>query len=355
LAPYRVHGRGAHPLSDQDLVLVTGASGFIAKHVIRTALARGYRVRGTLRHLDREAEVRSAVGEGGERLSFVAADLTSDAGWASAAAGCRYVLHTASPLSVRQPRDPNVLVAPAREGTLRVLGAAAPAGVERTVITSSIAAMAYDATRPRDHVLTEADWSNTDGPIAAYPLSKTLAEQAAWDFIAADRSGMALSVVNPCVVLGPTPDADISASGQIVRLLLSGRVPFLPPVAFTVVDVRDVAEAHLRAMETPEAAGERFIIASEPMWVKDMAMALREAFPALARRIPRREIPAGLVRMIARFLPGMQGRDVGVLPRMSNAKARQVLGIDFRSGREAVVEMGRSLIALNAGRGGRNG
>jgi dihydroflavonol-4-reductase len=318
-------------------------------------LARGYRVRGTLRRLDREGEVRAAVGEGGERLSFVAADLTSDAGWADAVAGCRYVLHTASPLSIRQPRNPNDLIAPAREGTLRVLGAASAAGVARTVVTSSIAAMAYDPTRPRDHVLTEADWSNTDAPIAAYPLSKTLAERAAWDFIAADRSGMTLSVVNPCVVLGPAPDADLSASGEIVRLLLSGWVPLLPPIAFTVVDVRDVAEAHLRAMEMAQAAGERFIIASEAMWVKDMATALRQAFPDLARRIPRHEIPAGLVRAIARFVPGMQGRDVGVLPLMSNKKARDVLGLNFRSGREAVVEMGRSLIALKAGKGGRNG
>jgi dihydroflavonol-4-reductase len=308
-----------------------------------------------LRNLDRAGEVRAAVGEAGDRQSILAADLTAYAGWPEPVAGCRFVLHTASPLSIRQPRDPDVLVRPAREGTLRVLGAAAAAGVERTVVTSSIAAMAYDPTRPKDHVLTEADWSNVDAPIAAYPLSKTLAERAAWDFVASDRSGMTLSVVNPCVVLGPAPDADLSASGQIVRLLLSGWVPVLVPVAFTIVDVRDVAEAHLRAMELPEAAGGRFIIASEPMWVKDMALALREAFPRLARRIPSREIPAGLVRTVARFVPGMQGRDVGVLPRMSNAKAREILGLDFRSGREAVVEMGRSLIALNAARGGRDG
>jgi dihydroflavonol-4-reductase len=344
----RHQGCPSEDLSMPDRILVTGATGFIAKHCIKLALARGYDVRGTARRPGAAAAVRAAVGAPGGRLEIVLADLTRDEGWADAVRDCRFVLHTASPLPLRPPRNAEDLVRPARDGTLRVLKAAAGANVERTVVTSSTAAVISGREQPRDHVFSEADWSDAKGPIGAYPLSKTLAERAAWDFIAGDGSGMSLAVINPSAVLGPALDADLSISALAVSSLLRGRIPAVPPLSLTIVDVRDVAEAHLRAMERPEAGGERIIATSGPLWMKEIGEILRRHFPQYARRIPRREIPAGLLRLVGRLVPPMRPhlRDLDVKRRTSNEKARRLLGLTFRTPEEAVVAMGSSLIAL---------
>jgi nucleoside-diphosphate-sugar epimerase len=331
-----------------DRILVTGATGFLAKHCIKLALERGYSVRGTVRRADAEAAIRAAVGEPGARLEFVRADLLSDEGWNAAVRDCRFVLHTASPLPLRQPRNADDLIRPAREGTLRILNAAAAAGVERTVVTSSTAAVISGRTVPPDHVFTEADWSDVTGRIGAYPLSKTLAERAAWDYMAGDRSGMTMAVINPSAILGPALDADLSISTLAVSTFLRGRVPIVPPISLTIVDVRDVAEAHLRAMERQEAGGERIIATSAPLWMKEIGEILRSHFPAYARRIPRREIPVGLLQFVGRLVPPLRPhlRDLGVKRRTSNAKAQRLLGMQFRTPEESVVAMGESLIAL---------
>lgn len=331
-----------------DRILVTGATGFVAKHCIKLALERGYRVRGTVRRDGAEAAVRTAVGAPAEGLEFVRADLTADEGWAAAVQGCRFVLHTASPLPLRPPRNPDDLIRPARDGTLRVLRAASLAGVERTVVTSSTAAVISGREHSPDHVFSETDWSDEKGTIGAYPLSKTLAERAVWNFVAGDKSGMTVAVINPSAVLGPALDADLSISALAVSSFLRGRIPIAPPLSLTIVDVRDVAEAHLRAMDRPEAAGERIIATSGPLWMKEMGEILRRHFPDYSRRIARREIPVGLLRAVGRFVPPLRPylRDLGIKRRTSNAKARAVLGMDFRSPEEAVVAMGQSLIAL---------
>ncbi len=261
-------------MADQ-LVLVTGGSGFIGAHCIRRLFADGYRVRTTVRSLSREPEVREMVGDG--PLEVAAADLTSDAGWPEAVAGCEYVLHVASPFPLRQPKHEDDLIVPAREGALRLLRAASDAGVRRVVQTSSFASIGY-GHGDSDTVYDESVWSDVDGPhVTPYAKSKTLAERAAWEFMEANPGGLELSVVNPVAVLGPPLGRDLSTSIEIVKRLIDGSMPGTPKTAFGLVDVRDVADLHLRAMTAPEAAGERFLAIGEDFrWIHEMAQWLRE-------------------------------------------------------------------------------
>ncbi|MCC6735537.1 MAG: NAD-dependent epimerase/dehydratase family protein, partial [Bauldia sp.] len=264
-----------------ETVLVTGARGFIAKHCIAALLQRGYGVRGTLRDPSDEEEVRAAVAtvvDAGDGLSFAKADLTADAGWDEAVRGCAAVMHIASPYPISQPRDVNEVVRPAREGTLRALNAARAAGVKRVVLTSSVAAVA--AGRTDKTSFDEADWSNVDAPdINAYSLSKTLAERAAWDFVA-DGKGPELAVINAGQVFGPPLDANVQTSGEMIENFLRGKYPLVSRFGLPVVDVRDVAAAHVAAMEKPEAAGQRFIVADDFLWFSDIGRILGEAYPA---------------------------------------------------------------------------
>lgn len=336
-------------MASNDLILVTGASGFIAKYCIAEALGRGYRVRGTLRHMGRQDEVRAAVGESGDRLTFVAADLTHDDGWDAAAQGCRHVLHVASPYPIRVPRDREGLVPVARDGTLRVLRAAVAARCERFVVTSSMAAILYGHAKREGRVFTEADWSNPDAPnISAYAISKTRAERAAWQFMETASGDTGLIAMNPGAVFGPAHDRSIESSGDIIGLLLRGRAPLVPRAAVTVVDVRDVATAHVAALEKPGIVGRRCILASEGLRFLDMGRILGEAFPERRGRMPKGELPDFVVRTAAIFDGAARAAasELGPVPQFSNATAREILGIQFRTGREAIVAMAKSLITL---------
>lgn len=330
-----------------ETVLVTGARGFIAKHCIVALLERGYRVVGTLRDPSDEREVRAAVAtkvDAGDRLAFAKAELTSDAGWNEAVRGCRFVLHVASPYPLTQPRDADAVVRPAREGTLRVLGAARAAGVARVVLTSSVAAVAsarYDRTR-----FDESDWSDVASPgINAYALSKTLAERAAWDFVA-DGKGPELAVINAGQVFGPPLDANVHTSGEIIENFLRGKYPLVSKFGLPVVDVRDVAAAHVAAMEKPEAAGQRFIVADAFLWFSDIGRILGEAYPAYRRRMPKGDLPNVVSRLMVPFRPDVRAvkGDLGRLWEVTNDKAKRVLGITIRPAREAVVAMADALI-----------
>lgn len=277
-----------------DLVLVTGGSGFIATHTIVQLLKSGTRVRATLRSPAREGEVRAAItaggAEAGEHLTFAKADLTSDDGWNDAARGCDYLLHIASPFPPAMPKHEDELIIPAREGTLRALKAAKAAGVKRAVVTSSFAAIGYGRKGTPTRPYNEEDWTDPSGAdVRAYVKSKTIAERAAWDY--AKSSGLELSVVNPVGVLGPVLGKDYSTSIEIVKKLMDGAMPGCPRVGFSIVDVRDVADLHIRAMKHPAAAGQRFLATNEKFcWFSDVAQVLRAKMGDAAKRVPTRTL-----------------------------------------------------------------
>lgn len=336
-----------------ELVLVTGGSGFIGMHCTLKLLAAGYRVRNTVRSLAREAEVRATLeaagADAGARLAFFAADLTADAGWAEAVAGCDYVLHVASPFPVNVPRHEDELIVPAREGALRVLRAARGAGVKRVVLTSSFAAIGYGHPQV-DRPFTEHDWTSPEGGgVTAYAKSKTLAERAAWDFMAREGGDMELSVLNPVGVFGPALSADFSTSIEIIKRMMDGALPAVPRVTFGVVDVRDVADLHLKAMTAPEAAGERFLaVAGEFVSMRDIGLMLKRRFGAAAGRVPTRELPDWLLRIVA-LVDKSVGQVVPELGKRKNAsgdKARRTLGWSPRSAEDAVAATAESLVNL---------
>jgi nucleoside-diphosphate-sugar epimerase len=334
-----------------ELVLVTGGSGFIGAHCIVQLLAAGYRVRTTVRSLAREAEVRSMLKAGGAEpgnaLSFVAADLSADPGWADAVAGCDFVLHVASPFPPNAPKHEEELIIPAREGALRVLRAAREAGVRRVVMTSSFAAIGY-GQKPTGVPFCEKNWTNlNDGGVTAYVKSKTLAERAAWDFISREGGGLQLSVVNPVGVFGPALGPDLSTSIQLLKRLMEGSMPGLPRLSFGIVDVRDVADMHLRAMTNPAAKGERFLaIAGDFMTVQEIARVLRERMGEAARRVPTRVVSNTLLRLAALFDPEIRQTipELGKIKRATNEKARRLLGWAPRSNEEAIVAAAESLL-----------
>jgi nucleoside-diphosphate-sugar epimerase len=336
-----------------ETIFVTGGTGFVANHVILALLAAGYAVRTTVRDPSREAGLRALLArngaEPGDRLTVFAADLSSDAGWAEAVAGCTYVQHVASPFPMGIPKDENDLIAPARDGTLRVLRAARDAGVARVVMTSSFAAIGY-GHKPRAEPYTEADWTDVDGgDVQPYIKSKTLAERAAWDFIAAEGSALELAVVNPVAVFGPALGRPISTSLKIVLGMLAGGIPVLPDVRFGVVDVRDVAELQVKAMTDPAARGERFLAVAEPeISMADIADILRRQLGPVAARAPRWRIPSPLLRLIALFDENARQAvpHLGRRRPASGTKARQMLGWQPRSNEEAIVATAESLIAL---------
>ena len=337
-------------MSGRGTVLVTGGSGFIGSWCVIRLLQQGYTVRTTVRSLAREAAVRAAIGkevDAEDRLSIHAAELTSDGGWNEVAAGCDYMLHVASPVAVEEPKNADDLIVPARDGTRRAIGAALDAGVKRVVLTSSVAA-ATPRGGARESLSDETVWTDLDDPeTRAYARSKTLAERAAWDLVRASGGATTLVTVNPSVVLGPVLSPDYSASVQLVERLLSGKVPGLPRLGFTIVDVRDVADLHIAAMTAPQAAGERFIAAGEFVWVADLAAMLRARLGADAAKVPTRKVPELVLRFASLFDKSL----AAVVPRLgqrrafSSAKAQNMLGWRPRSLEETVVDCARSLIA----------
>jgi len=336
-----------------DSVLVTGGSGFVAIHCIDQLLRAGYPVHTTVRSLKREADVREMLKTAGtprqEALTFFQADLMQDKGWPEAVAGCRFVLHVASPFPASVPKHEDELILPAREGALRVLRAARDAGVQRVVQTSSFAAIGY-GHNPQAAPFDETKWTNVDGAgVSAYAKSKTLAERAAWDFIAREGGHLELSVVNPVGIFGPTLGPDYSTSILIVQKLLDGEVPACPRISFGAVDVRDVADMHLRAMTNPAANGERFLAtAGEFISLLDVGTILKKNMGSMAKRVPTREIPDWIVRFLALFIADMKAisPELGIKKNASNEKAKRILGWTPRSNEEAITASGRSLAQL---------
>ncbi len=328
-------------------VLVTGGSGFLAGHVILRLLAEGQRVRTTVRSVGRQADVRATLHRAGAdtgRLEFATADLTADDGWSAAVSGCEYVLHVASPFPNRQPKDENEVILPAREGAVRVLRAAAEAHVRRVVMTSSFAAVGY-SPKPSGLPYDETDWTDPAGPQSPYVKSKTLAERDAWEFAAANA--VELTVINPVGIFGPVLGSDVAASVQIIGGLLAGRPPVLPRASFAVVDVRDVADLHVRALTEPRAAGERFLASSgQPVTLPEIATMLRAGLGPAARRVPTRELPDWTFRTAARVVPALRELAglLGEPKRLSTAKATELLGWQPRPVADTMVATAESLL-----------
>jgi nucleoside-diphosphate-sugar epimerase len=334
-------------------VLVTGGSGFIGSHCILQLLAAGHRVRTSVRTAKREADVRAMLKEGGadpgDRLSFAVADLESDAGWPEAVAGCEHVLHVASPFPPGLPKDENELIVPAREGALRVLRASRDAGVKRVVLTSSFAAVGYGHAE-QAKAFDETSWTDPSGDdVRPYVKSKTLAERAAWDFIASEGGSLELSVVNPVGVFGPVLGPDYSTSILLVQRLMDGAMPGCPRLYFGVVDVRDVADLHLRAMVDPAAKGERFLaVAGDFMAIVDIARVLKSRMGMAAKRVPTLQLPNWLVRLAAMRDPTVRQivPELGKTRNATSAKAVRMLGWAPRSNEDAVVATAESMVRL---------
>jgi len=338
----------AIPVRPPGPVLVTGGSGYIAGYVIRQLVAEGWQVHSTLRSLAREKPVRALLAVDDTKLRFFAADLQADAGWADAVAGCRHVLHLASPLPAGIPRQADELIVPARDGALRVLRAAQAAGVQRFVMTSSVAAVAYGRGRGVHH-FTEADWTPDDYPGATpYIRSKAIAERAARAWVAREGGGLEFCSINPSVVLGPVWSRDYSASVVIVKKLLDGSLRACPDIGFGVVDVRDVADLHLRALVAPGMAGERFIASGRFMKLREMAALLRRELGADASRVTTRQVPDFAVRLAALFNPLARAAagELGAERHQSAEHAKQVLGWQTRPVEQSIVDAARSLLAL---------
>jgi nucleoside-diphosphate-sugar epimerase len=334
-------------------VLVTGGSGFIGGHCILQLLAAGHRVRTTVRSLKREGDARAMLAEGGaepgDRLAFIAADLEDDAGWSEAVAGCEYVLHVASPFPPSIPKNEDELIVPAREGALRVLRASRDAGVKRVVLTSSFAAIGY-GHEPQAAPFDETTWTDPAGvDVQPYVKSKTLAERAAWDFMAREGRDLELSVVNPVGVFGPVLGPDYSTSILLVQRLMDGALPGCPRLYFGAVDVRDVADLHLRAMTHPAAKGERFLaVAGDFMPIVEIAKVLKRRMGASARKVPTLQLPNWLVRIAALRDPAARQLlpELGKRKNATSDKAKRLLSWAPRSNEEAVVATAESLVRL---------
>jgi len=337
------------PGDNKDVrVLVTGIGGFLAGHIALQLLEHGYQLRGSLRRIGAADDIRrrlSAHTRADTRsIDFVEADLDHEEGWAAAVAGCSYVIHTASPFPPGFPKDEAALIRTARDGALRVLRAAHRAQVTRVVLTSSIAATNHGNGQAP---YTEDDWTDPDGPRATpYYKSKTLTEQAAWAF--AREAGLDLAVINPGMIFGPLLGKNCGTSVGLIQQLMTGKFKRVPRFGFSVVDARDAADAHIRAMTHPDASGQRFIVGGRFFWLKDLTAVLARSFPAHASRLPSGEVPDWLVKVMARVSAPSRmivhelNRDLSV----SAAKAQRVLNWRSRPDEECIRASAQSLIDL---------
>lgn len=336
-------------MSSDFHVVVTGATGLIAKYTIAEFLRRGHSVRGTLRTMAKADAVRAAVTRlGGDvsKLSFAVADLTGDAGWDDAVAGAAAVIHTASPFPISQPTDPDEIIVPARDGTLRVLRAATQAGVARVVLTSSSVAIFYPSDVPVGHIYSEQDFSDeTRSDLTPYFKSKTIAEKAAWDFIESTPGAPDMVAINPSFVQGPAVDADLSTSHELYRIMAKGTYPAAPSISFPVTDVRDVAAAHVEAAVRPGVGGNRYLVGEGRFSLYELGRIMARELPDLASKVPKFELPDFAVRIMALFDRKLRTvlPELGEKKAYTNAKVKAELGLTLRSADDAVVAAVRSL------------
>lgn len=344
-------------MADPQTVFLTGASGFIAKHIVLKLLNAGYHVRGSVRSLSRGDEVRVAVRTHlddaeklDERLSFVALDLGSDDGWDGVMDGCSALLHTASPFPLEQPENEDDIIRPAVDGTVRALRAADAAGIDRVVLTSSAVAVMYGPLAAGKTAYDESDWSEDYHPMQdAYGRSKTRAEKAAWAFVANDAPMMKLTTINPVLVAGPALDGNIGTSLEIIERVLKGTDPMQPRIGLPIVDVRDVADMHVKALQVPASEGQRVLAADAFLWMADIAKLIKGAYPD--RPVKTRVAPDFLLKFMAMFDPSIKAilPSLGVELAVSNARAKALFDMDFRPAKDAVLASCASLIIHGKG------
>lgn len=331
-------------------MLVTGGTGFLGGWCAIELLRRGYAVRTTVRDLRRSDELRASLAsagvDGDERLSIVAADLSADDGWSDAVAGCDYVLHVASPFPPAQPKDADELIVPARDGALRVLKAGLDAGVKRVVMTSSVAAVRHGRAPSADVPYSETDWTDPDDlRRTPYVRSKTIAERAAWEHVKSVGAESRLTTVNPGAIIGPVHSDDRSYSLQVIERLLNG-MPAMPRLGFVFVDVRDVADLHIRAMTAAEAGGQRFLAVDRFLWMQQVGDILRERLGAAAGKVPSRVAPDLLIRLMGLFDPSVRSivSDLGEQATYTAEKAKTTLGWMPRPVEDSIADTANSLI-----------
>lgn len=316
-------------------VFVTGASGFIAKHILRELLENGYEVRASVRSDRRKDELQALFPDAA--LEFATLDLTSDDGWQDALKGCDVLIHTASPFPLTEPKDPQDLIRPAVDGTLRAMRAAKDAGIKRVVLTSSCAAIYKQADKPKMSPSDETNWTSPDEPsVGAYEASKTLAERAAWDF-AAENPDIALTTINPGAVFGPPMDARYGSSLELIEQLMTGKVPLAPPVDMVAVDVRDVARMHVLAIDLEATRGERFAAASGTHRFLEFGDILNGWDSSL--KTPEREAPVWMLRIMGLFSKDAKAvlGNVGRTLAVSGAKAERIFGFEFTPVKDALI------------------
>lgn len=336
-------------------VLLTGATGFIAKHIALKLLNAGYIVVGSVRSLERGEEVKAAVAPHlntgvavDDQLRFVALDLGNDSGWAEAMAGIDILMHTASPFPLEQPKDEDELIRPAVDGALRAIKAAHAAGIKRVVMTSSSVAIMEGELPAGKSEFDENDWTDLTGDhVTPYAKSKTMAERAVWDYVKAEAPEIDVTMINPSLVTGPPLDRNFGSSVSIIQRLLRGKDPMLPKFGMPIVDVRDIAEMHLRALEIPASVGKRFIGAASSLWFHEMAEAIKERFPE--RKIVTRLAPNFVVRLIGLFDKSVRQilPNLGSQQKVSNKQARGILGIEFIPARQSIVDTADYLVKNN--------
>lgn len=345
-------------MTEPQTVFLTGASGFIAKHIVLKLLNAGYHVRGSVRSLARGDEVRDAVRPHlddaeklDERLSFVALDLGTDEGWNGVMDGCSALLHTASPFPLEQPEDEDDVIRPAVEGTVRALKAADAAGIARVVLTSSAVAVMYGPLVTGKTAYDESDWSEDYHPTQnAYGRSKTRAEKAAWAFVANEAPMMKLTTVNPVLVAGPALDGNIGTSLEVIERVLKGADPMQPRFGLPIVDVRDVADMHVKALQTPASEGERLLASESFLWMADIAGLIKQAYPN--RAIKTRVAPDFLLKVMAMFDPSIKTilPSLGVEKHVSNKRAKALFDMNFIPAEDAILASCESLIAQGRGK-----
>lgn len=321
--------------------LLTGISGYIAMHCAKELLKRDYHINATVRNLDKVEDIKnalSALSLDVNKIQFFQADLLSDDNWEDAMADCEYVMHVASPYPLNQPKDESVLIKPAVEGTERVVSLAIKNNVKKIVLTSSVVAVSVGHTKKE---YSEEDWSFADKPIAAYAKSKTLAEKKAWELIKNADTDTKLTVINPSGVIGPSLTSEISSTQLIIAGLMNGKIPVNLPIHIGYVDVRDVASAHIKALENPNSDGERIILSNTELWHKDVSKILKEG----GYKAPWLTVSVPVAKFLANVVPALKGakRFLGKDMVKNSTKAEDILGISYIDIKKSILDDAKSL------------